>query len=155
MKQSNLGQENGKIEPINQKEEKEEMAFAEESATDTIGTNSNVANKKRHGCVTTWLIILLIGSTLGVLVNLGTGFFWPFNLLLLMSIVNIVCVILMFDWKIIGFWGLSISAVIIFMINLTYGVELPTAIGGLLSPVILYGILQIKRNNISSWDQLD
>ena len=152
MKQSNLGQENSKIESLKQKED---MAFVEESATDTIGANSNVANKKRHGCVTTWLVILLIGSTLGVLVNLGAGFFWPFNLLLLMSIVNIVCVILMFDWKIVGFWGLSISAVIIFVINLTYGVELPTAIGGILSPVILYGILQIKRNNISAWDQLD
>ena len=159
MKQSNLGQENSNIESANKKD-KEDVVFAEDSAINTTVGNDGgdipgPANKKRHGCASGCLVILLIGSAFGVLVNLAAGFFWTFNLLLLLSIVNIVCVILMFNWKIIGFWGLSISAVIIFVINLTFGVELPTAIGGLLSPVILYGILQIKRNNISSWDQLD
>ena len=157
MKQSNLGQENSNVESSNEKE-KEDVLFAEDSVTDTLRNKEGEdksAYKKRHGCVTAWFILLLIGSTFGLLINFAVGFYYPHNIFVLLSIGQLACIISMFNWKRAGFWGYTIICIIAGFINMSMGVEIAATIGGLLSPVILYGILQIEKGGSTSWDQLD
>ena len=157
MKQSNLGQENSNVEYSNEKE-KEDVLFAEDSVTDTLRNKEGEdksAYKKRHGCVTAWFILLLIGSTFGLLINFAVGFYYPHNIFVLLSIGQLACIISMFNWKRAGFWGYTIICIIAGFINMSVGVEISATIGGLLSPVILYAILQIERGGSTSWDQLD
>ena len=159
MKKSNLGRENSNVESAIEKEE-ENVVFAEDSALNTTEGNnggdiSSPTNKERHGCVTTWFILMLMGSSFGILINFAAGFYYPFTMFIVLGIGQLVCIISMFNWKVAGFWGYVIISVIASFINLSMGVDLPTIIGGLLSPVVLYAIMQIKRNNISAWDQLD
>ena len=159
MKQSNLGQENSNIESANEKD-KEDVVFAEDSALNTAVGNDGgdipgPANKKRHGCVTTWLVLIFIASAYSVLANLAMGFYYPWNIYVMLSIGQLVCVILMFNWKLNGFWGFAIIQLPATFLNISLGLPASAIIGGLLAPFILYFILQIKRNNISAWDQLD
>ena len=159
MKQSNLGQENSNIESANEKD-KEDVVFAEDSALNTAVGNDGgdipgPANKKRHGCVTAWFILMLIGSTLGLLINFAVGFYYPHNIFILLSVGQLGCIISMFNWKRAGFWYYAIICIIAAFINMSVGVEIAAIIGGLLSPVILYGILQIEDGGRTSWDQLD
>ena len=159
MKKSNLGQENSNVESSNEKE-KEDVLFAENSALNTTEGNSggdisSPTNKKRHGCVTTWLVLLLIGSAISIPANLAEGFYYPWNIYFLLSIAQLVCVIFMFNWKLNGFWGFAIIQLPATFLNISLGFPTSAIIGGLMAPFILYFILQIKRNNISAWDQLD
>ena len=157
MKQSNLGQENSNVESSNEKE-KEDVLFAEDSVTDTLRNKEGEDKstyKKRHGCVTAWFILMLIGSTLGLLINFAVGFYYPHNIFVLLSIGQLACIISMFNWKRAGFWGYTIICIIAGFINMSMGVEIAATIGGLLSPVVLYGILQIEKGGSNSWDQLD
>ena len=157
MKQSNLGQENSNVESSNEKE-KEDVLFAEDSVTDTLRNKEGedkFTYKKRHGCVTAWFILMVIGSTLGLLINFAVGFYYPHNIFVLLSIGQLACIISMFNWKRAGFWGYTIICIIAGFINMSMGVEIAATIGGLLSPVILYGILQIEKGGSTSWDQLD
>ena len=121
------------------------------------------SNKKRHGCVTAWLILLLLGSVFGIYVNLQAllisnyfGMQTGLVALLILSVINFICIILLFNWNINGCWGLVVSAIIIFVINLNYGVDAAALVGGLVSPLILYAVLQIKRDGdeVSAWDNL-
>ena len=159
MKQSNLGQENSNIESANEKD-KEDVVFAEDSALNTTvgndgGDITGPANKKRHGCVTAWLVMIFIVSAYSAFVNLAMGFYYPWNIYVMLSIGQLVCVILMFNWKLNGFWGFVIIQLPAAFLNMILGLEIGAIIGGLIAPFILFFILQIKRNNISAWDQLD
>jgi len=160
MKKSNLGQENSNVESTNEKKEEEKVDFVEDSVTHVAGSNegranSDPANKKRHGCVTTWLVMVLVITAVSIFANLAEGFYYPWNIYFLMSVGQLVCVILMFNWKIIGFWGFVGIQLPAFFLNMSVGLETFDSLVGLLAPVILYAIMQIKRNNISAWDQLD
>ena len=157
MKQSNLGQENSNTESFNEKD-KEDVVFAEDSAINTLRNKEDEDKstyKKRHGCVTAWFILMLIGSTLGLLINFAVGFYYPHNIFILLSVGQLGCIISMFNWKRAGFWYYAIICIIAAFINMSIGVEIAAIIGGLLSPVILYGILQIEDGGRTSWDQLD
>ena len=158
-KKSYLGQEISSVESYNEKE-KEDVVFAEDSALNTAAGNdggdiTGLANKKSHGCVTTWLVLLLIGSAISIPTNLAEGFYYPWNIYCLLSIVQLVCVISLFNWKRIGFWGIAIIQLLATFLDVSIGFPAPVIIGGLISPFLLYFILQIKRNNVSAWDQLD
>ena len=111
----------------------------------------NKADKKRHGCVTAWLGLLLIGVVFGLYVNISYGLYF----MLLMTLINLVLIILLFQWKKIAFWGFVISCIIVFVYNMNYGVDTATAIGGLLSPLVLWAIFQFKSNGVSAWDNLE
>lgn len=123
--------------------------------------------KKRHGCLTAYLILMLIANFLVVLIY---SFFllasnamqqsmpdipgWVVSILCLFAIFNILCAIALFKWKRWGFWGFCASAVIIFIINLSIGVGIFQSVMGLLGVAILFGVLQIGKEN-KGWPQLD
>lgn len=122
--------------------------------------------KQRHGCVTAWLIFVIIVNSLVSILYLFAGEFIAKNsevfisettilLLGLLGLANVVCAILLFSWKKIGFWGFLITSVAALAINLNLGLSSGQTFGGLIGIAILYGILQIKKNDVSTWESLD
>jgi hypothetical protein len=116
----------------------------------------------RHGCVTTWLVIMLIANSLVTLIYIVQAFFKqtlvvPFGALLALSItglINVVSSILLLSWRKIGFYCFAITAVITLIINLNIGLSLGKSIFGFAGAGILYAILQIKQDGVSAWDNL-
>ena len=121
--------------------------------------------KERHGCVTTWLILIIIAnSLLAVLLLFGSESMknellidtsqTPIMLIGIISVVNVVCAVLLFRWMVIGFWGFVGTSVIGVILNLIMGVGIGQSLFGLVSVFILYRVLQIKKNNVSTWEHL-
>lgn len=121
----------------------------------------NEGQKKRHGCLTAYLIFMLIanagvslvylsqGSTIEQNANLPS---WAVPTLALFGIFNLVCAIALFKWKKWGFYGFVGSALIVTVINYICG--LGVQLGGFIGIAILYGVLQIGKKN-KGWNQLD
>ena len=123
-------------------------------------------NKKRHGCVTAWLILMILVNSLGALANLFAGEVISRSisgnisdleivLLGILGVANVFFSILLLQWKRIGFWGFILTAITAFGINMSVGMEIFQSISGLIGIVILLAILQIKRNNVSAWNNLE
>ena len=122
--------------------------------------------KQRHGCVTAWLVIVIILNSITALLYLFAGDMISENLpggisntmmilLAILGISNIVFSVMLFQWKMWGFWGFIITSIIAFAINLNIGLGVGQSILGLLGIAILYGVLQIKKDNISAWANLE
>ncbi len=120
--------------------------------------------KERHGCLTAYLVFAIIANSATALLYLfGAAAIkrstpnipdWAFPVLIVLVLFNLACAIALLRWKKWGFWGLIVSAVVTLGINLTIGLGLSSAIVGLLGVVILYGVLQIGKDN-RGWPQLD
>ena len=121
-------------------------------------------SKQRNVWLTAYLCIMAIANAVTAGVYLFNGDAvrasfpdlpgWATPGLAAIAIINLVCVIALFKWKKWGFWVLCATAAAAFVINLAIGVAIGTAIVGLLSIGVLYGVLQIGRDN-KGWPQLE
>lgn len=127
--------------------------------------NRNLNVKKRHGCVTAWLIYMIIVDSLIAIIyffasdfvveNLRGNISTPMIIISgIMGITNVVFSILLFQWKKIGFWGFTVTSIADLIINLSLGLGLEQSLIGLVDIIVLYYILQIKKDNIPAWDNL-
>jgi len=124
-----------------------------------------MTGKQRHGCLTALLIWMIIANSLTALLylfgsaalqeQLPTMPHWVFPILALLSIVNLVCTIALFSWKKWGFFGFAGSAAIIFIINVAVGLGIFQTLLGLAGVVLLYGVLQIGKEEKKGWSQLE
>ena len=123
-------------------------------------------NKQRHGCITAWLILMIIANSVTALMYLFAGDMVAQNLpgeipqhmmilLAIMGIINVICSVLLFKWMKLGFWGFIASSLIAVAINLSIGLGIGQSLFGLIGVVILYGVFQIKKDNVTAWDNLD
>lgn len=64
-------------------------------------------------------------------------------------------VILILKWRKIGFWGVCIITLITFFLNLITGTGLIFSLIGLSGLFLFFGILQIKYNQKSAWENLE
>ena len=120
--------------------------------------------KQRHGCLTAYLIFMMIANSATALLFLfgGASFrdqmvdmpSWAFPLLASFGIFNLVCVIAILKWKRWGFWGFCVSAVVVFGLNILLGLAISQSLGGLIGVAILFGILHIGKEK-KGWTQLD
>ena len=120
--------------------------------------------KSRHGCLTAWLVLMIIvNSASAMMYLLGSDAIrqslpnapgWAFPVLIVFSLFNLVCAIALFQWKKWGFWGFCISSVVALVVNLSIGLGIGPALGGLIGVALLYGVLQIGKEN-KGWPQLD
>ena len=121
------------------------------------------ATPKRHGCVTAWLIFMLIANSLTCLFyffedqlmektlkisSITVGF------IVLIGILNVVFSVMLLSWKKAGFYGYAITTIILFVLNICIKLPIVPTVLGLLGIGFLYGILQIKENEISAWNKL-
>jgi hypothetical protein len=65
-----------------------------------------------------------------------------------------VCTIALFRWKKWGFWGFCVSSVVAIVVNLSGGLGIGSYLSGLIMIGLMYGVLQIGREN-KGWPQLD
>jgi hypothetical protein len=128
--------------------------------------------KRRHGCLTAWLILMIVGNTLGLLAN---AFFalnpkayeaaatqqgiravpsLTFVLLTCLSVLSIACAVALFKWKKWGFYGFLGVSVAAFIINLSIGINLVQSLLGFVGVALLYGVLNIGEEN-KGWTQLE
>jgi len=123
-------------------------------------------NKQRHGCITAWLILMIIANSVTALMYLFAGDMVAQNLpgeipqhmmilLAIMGIINVICSVLLFKWMKLGFWGFIASSLIAVAINLSIGLGIGQSLFGLIGVIILYGVFQIKKDNVTAWDNLD
>ncbi|MBT8205004.1 MAG: hypothetical protein KJP14_07075 [Eudoraea sp.] len=128
--------------------------------------NSSNQSKQRHGCVTAWLILLIIINSLTALSYLFAGGLISQNIpggvsksmmiiLALMGIANVIFAVLLFKWRKIGFWGFLLTSIVALAINLNIGMSIGQSLLGLVGIILLYGVLQIKKDQVSAWNQLD
>ena len=109
--------------------------------------------KQRHGCLTAWLVIMIVANAATALLYLvGSAAIrqrfaaapaWAFPVLIAAGVGNIICAIALFRWKKWGFFGALALAVVIFVINLIVGLSVIETVLGFIGVAILYGVLQI------------
>lgn len=82
--------------------------------------------------------------------------------MVVLSVINIAGAILLLKWKMVGYWLFvgSASACLAIMISFAVfgGVTttvLSSMLGAVLGPVVLWAILQIKKDGVSCWKQLE
>ena len=120
-------------------------------------------NKKRHGCLTAYLIVMIVANSGTALLYFFSGDFvrsanpnmpsWALPVLGIFGVFNLVCSFALFKLKKWGFYSFVISAVIVAFINVSIGMGIGSVIGGLLGVAILYGVLHIGKEN-KGWPQL-
>ncbi|MBI5556497.1 MAG: hypothetical protein HY885_02560 [Deltaproteobacteria bacterium] len=121
-------------------------------------------NKKRHGCLTVYLAVIVIANLATLLIyglssetvkelmpNLPG---WVNIASMVFSLTNLICAIALFKWRKWGFWGLLIPTIIMTGVNFSIGIDTGTAIFGLVGVAILYGVLHLGKDN-NGWKQLD
>jgi hypothetical protein len=127
--------------------------------TNDTTTNENSGNKQRNGCVTAWLIIMIIANSWSAILylfagdmvakNIPNGISNPMLILLaILGLVNVVSSILLFKWEKIGFWGFVITSIGVLIVNLSIGLGIGQSLFGLVGIAVLYGVLQIKKDNV-------
>ena len=132
---------------------------------ETLQENNN-APKQRHGCVTAWLVLMIIANSMTAILYLFAGDMVSQNfpggisdsMILVLGILgvgNIIFSILLFKWKKLGFWGFLLTSIAALAINLNIGLGIGQSLFGLVGLAVLYGVLQIKENNVKAWDLLE
>lgn len=119
--------------------------------------------KVRHGCLTTWLVlVMLVNSALAVLSLLALsaiGVRPGREVSLLLVLVSILFLaqalfaLAIFNWKRWGFWGLCVTNAIGLIANLKNG-DVVHGVLGLGGLAILWWVLQMGDRD-KGWDQLD
>ncbi|MFT4661649.1 MAG: hypothetical protein ACI8XB_001929 [Patiriisocius sp.] len=133
---------------------------------ETLDDNYTKSSKQRHGCVTACLILMIVANSLAAISYLFAGDLVSQNfpggissslliLLAIMGIGNVIFSVLLYNWKKIGFWGFLLTSLVALVINLSLGLGIAQSIFGLAGIAILYGVLQIKQENATAWDNLD
>ena len=120
--------------------------------------------KNRHGCLTAWLVLMIIANSATALAylvgrdeiqkTLPNAPGWAFPVLIIFALFNLVCAIALFKWQKWGFWGFCVSAVVALFVNFSIGLGVGSSLGGLVGVALLYGVLQIGKDN-KGWPQLD
>jgi hypothetical protein len=141
------------------------LALALDERETTMENETTVEHvKQRHGCLTAWLVLMVIANTVTALSYLlGSqmmrGQFpeapgWAFPLMGLLGILNVVFAVALLAWKKWGFWGFCASAGVAFVANVSIGFGVGPSLMGLVGIAILYGVLHIGGEK-KGWTQLE
>ena len=114
----------------------------------------------RHGCLTAWLIFMIVVNGLTALASPliqrtqpnypATGLY----ISAVLAVFNIVCAVALLRYQKWGFWGVAGVSIIAFIVNLSLHVPLANAILGLAGAGILYGLLNMGDENTKAWPRL-
>lgn len=122
-------------------------------------------NKARHGCVTAWLILMIIGNSLAIVGYFVADTLSPETsvevmsrgnkmILGIISVANLSFSILLLKWVKWAFFGFLVTSLLTFLINLNSGIGIEISLTGLSGVLILFAVLQIKADGLSAWEQL-
>lgn len=126
----------------------------------------NQQPKQRHSFVTFWLILLIISNSITVIMYL----FLPNDLIfkyfknsttinmfesVLMCFIQIGLIISLLKWKKWAFYGFIIIGIIGSILTYLRSHEILVLISGPIGPLFLYGVLQIRKNDVSAWKNME
>ena len=137
---------------------------------DILDDMDQVNGKSRHGCVSAWLIFMIISYAVAALV-----YFVFYDRILdmmpeealdkmpdinpifmgVLSLLNLVFAVLLLKWQKIGFWGFVATSVISLGLSMSAGMGVSSIVAGLFGIVLLYGILQIPKDEVAAWKHLE
>ena len=117
----------------------------------------------RHGCVTAWLIFMIV-------VNALTAIGTPFTIngmqraglqpsvplvgvLVVCALANIVFAVALLRFMKWGFYGFVATSIVALIVNLVIGLGIGSSLFGLIGIAILYGVLNIGQTN-KAWPRL-
>jgi hypothetical protein len=114
--------------------------------------------RERGALLTGWLILMLFANAWAIYRYILIIEDWlshndvnwnrlgvPFVVLIVLGIINIVAVVLLWRWRIVGLYIFVATSLIVFMLNLILGVPLLTALIGLVGMIILFALVNPKR----------
>lgn len=119
--------------------------------------------KQRHGCVSAWLWIAII-SNLGYAIYYAASMFDAYTrsmslglgLLSILATLNILGSILLMRWNKLGFYIFLVSSILTSIVNLgVLKTESYFGVSGIFAILIWWGILQIRKDGISTWRLLE
>lgn len=128
----------------------------------TDGPDWGSSQKSRHGCLTVWLVWMVIAnSAVAVLylfragsaataINIDSSA--TLIILGIVSIFNVVCAVALLRWKKWGFWGFTTVSAVVFVLNIING-QPGLGAFGLVGVVVLWAALQSGRPK--AWEQLE
>ena len=113
-----------------------------------------IQSQERGGCLTAWIILVLIANALVALSYLLGGAAlqqtYPtissavFLLLALIGALNVVSAIGLWTWHKWGFYLYAVSSIVTFVINVAIGLPILSSLIGLLGVAILWYLLHKK-----------
>ena len=117
--------------------------------------------KRRHGCLTAWLVLMAAGNTLTALVYADLTVVglpqvpafreaWTAPVLGALGVANVVFAIALLRWKRWGFYGFAATTVAAFCVNITIGLNPLLAATVLIAPALLYALLMVGGDQ-SAW----
>jgi hypothetical protein len=118
---------------------------------------------KRHGCLTTWLVIAIIA-------NAGTVIITPFSVgklreaghqistpmvavIVACGVANLACAFGLMRWKKWGFYGFALTTFVALLANIAMGTDLVQSAAGLIGIAVLYWVLNLGDEN-KAWPHL-
>jgi hypothetical protein len=117
----------------------------------------------RHGCLTTYLVfIIIINSALALTYLFGAEWLqrngpktpqWAFWVLAVCGVINVVSAVALLRWKRWGFWLFVLSAIAGVGINFSIGLGPQGIFGAVLGIAILYAVLHIGGER-KAWPRL-
>ena len=117
----------------------------------------------RHGCLTTWLVLIVVLNALTALATPFTSVYAQqagmklspllIAVLVACAVVNVVCAVALFRWQRWGFYGIVAVAIIGMIVNLAAGLSIGKALFGFIGVGILYWVLNMGGPN-KAWPRL-
>lgn len=117
--------------------------------------------KKRHGCLSSVLILLVVSSLLtSVIISIYgdkiAGITTTIIILNILAVISeLVFIYLIFKWKKIGFYGLIMTYLFnLYIVDKVGNLDISTVLGICLRVGLLYFALQIKKKGVSGWQNM-
>ena len=109
--------------------------------------------RRRPWFLTLWLVLLIAVNGIAAFGNLarsGAGWqelprasIWPYTLLAILALANVVFALALFRWKRWGFYGFCASAFLALIINLYVGLGVVPALAGPAGVIVLFALLRL------------
>ena len=123
-------------------------------------------NKQRHGCLTAWLIYLIIAYSFSTIIfffktdeiSKITLYKTSENLNIIygsLAILGVLFSVMLLKWVKLGFWGILFISISILIMRIINDFNITSSILVFLCLIILFGLLQLKKGNISGWNNLE
>lgn len=109
---------------------------------------------QRHWFVTFWLWLMIVVNVIMCFVNLANAGSTVSYVASALMAVNIVGAIMLLNGKKLGFWIFVAMAVISCILNVALE-SVTGAFGAVIGVAILFGILQITKDGVPYWSQLE
>lgn len=121
---------------------------------------------KRHGLTTFWLYYTLLNGLMMIVLftffqaeveKILDSTFTPLyiNLMITIGLLNGFSSALLLKWKKIGFHIFIIANIIKLYANMDLNADVMASMLGLLDVLIMYMILKLKKDGVSTWERLD